>query len=144
MKVIVTSFCSNTLVPRSPDRWHGPVKACRQLSATSGQSRAVPRQSTSLLHFIHHWNYITNMFHFSGGTGEYAIMAYLHHVPFQSNTTECLKSRVVCGLYSLKNKREDHINTTLCLWGYHEHTFACVNSLIAGQICTIACESQVM
>lgn len=85
MKMTVISICSNTLVPRSPDRWHATAKAFPQLSAASRQRRAVTRQSTSLLHFIHHQNNMTNMFRFSIDSAEYAIMAYLHHVLFQSN-----------------------------------------------------------
>lgn len=84
----VTPIWSNTLVPRSPDRWHVPVRACPQLSVAARQRGAVARQSTRLLHSIRHQNYMTNMLRFSGDSGEYAIMAYLHHVLLQSNNTE--------------------------------------------------------
>lgn len=92
-----TRIWSNTLVPRSPDRWHVPVRACPQLSAAARQRGAGAQQSTRLLHSIRNQNYMTNMLRFSWGSGEYAIMAYLHHVLFQSNKTECLMSRVIFG-----------------------------------------------
>ncbi len=104
MKMTVTCIWSNTLVPRSPDRWHVPVRACPQLSAAAQQKEAVARQSTLLLHSIRHQNYTTNMLRFSRGSGEYAIMAYLHHVLFQSNKTECLEI--------LGNKLEKHETAT--------------------------------
>lgn len=49
-KMTVTRICSNTLVPRSPDRWHVPVRACPQLCAAAQQRGAVTRQSNHLLH----------------------------------------------------------------------------------------------
>lgn len=46
---------------------------------------------------------MTNMLRFNPGSGEYAIMAHLHHVLFQSNPSECLRSRGMFG---------KHTNTT--------------------------------
>lgn len=91
MKMMATRIWRNTLVPRSPDRWHVPVRACPQLSAAAQQRGAAARQSTHPLHSIRHQNYTTNMLLFSRGSGEYAITAYLHHLLFQSNKTECLE-----------------------------------------------------
>lgn len=80
MKMIMTRTWSNTLVPRSPDRWHVAVRACPQLRAAAQQREAVAQPSTRPLHSIGHQNYMTNMLPFSGGSGEHAIMACLHDV----------------------------------------------------------------
>lgn len=64
--------------------------ACPQLSAAARQT--IARQSTRLLHSTRHQNYMTNMLRFSRGSGEYPIVAYLHHALCQCNKAECLKS----------------------------------------------------
>lgn len=45
MKMIVTHIWSNTLVPRSQDRWHVAVRACPQLHAAAQQRAAVAQPS---------------------------------------------------------------------------------------------------
>lgn len=80
MKMIMTRTWSNTLVPRSPDRWHVAVRACPQLRAAAQQRETVAQPSTRPLHSVGHQNYMTNMLPFSGGSGEHAIMARLHDV----------------------------------------------------------------
>lgn len=95
MKMTVTHIRSSTSAPRSPDRWDVPVRLRPQLCAAARRREAVARQPNPLLHSVHFQIYMTNMLCVCVGSGEYTIIAYLHHVLFQSKKPKCLKSWVI-------------------------------------------------